>query len=329
MTQQGDCLVAECLVTGAAGFIGSHLAEALAAAGHVVVGVDNFDALYPRAAKEANLAELPAGAMAAFYEADVRDEAAMARIMADHSVTAVFHLAARGGVRPSINSPADYVDINIRGTLSVLEAARRTGVQKFLFASSSSVYGLCGDLPFHEGQALLSPASPYAATKIAGEALCHTYHHVHGLHVTCLRLFTVYGPRQRPDLAISSFVRRMLAGEPVPVYGDGTSSRDYTFVGDVVRGFVAALNGDWGFQVVNLASGRPVGLLELVKTLGEILNAEPKIDWQPAQPGDVPHTWGDVTRAWELMRWQPRVTLKEGLAAFVEWYRRQAERGRS
>lgn len=327
MTPQGDCLVAECLVTGAAGFIGSHLVEGLAAAGHAVVGVDNFDTLYARAAKEANLAELAAGTMVAFYEADVRDEAAMARIMADHSVTAVFHLAARGGVRPSVNRPADYVDINIRGTLSVLEAARQTGVQKFVFASSSSVYGLGDDIPFREGQALLSPASPYAATKIAGEALCHTYHHLHGLQVTCLRLFTVYGPRQRPDLAVNSFVRQMLAGQPVALYGDGTSSRDYTFVGDVVRGFVAALDKDWGFQIINLASGRPVGLLELVKTLGEILGVEPEIRFQPPQPGDVPHTWGDVTRARELLGWRPRVTLKEGLTAFVEWYRRRAEGG--
>ncbi|MCX7599170.1 MAG: GDP-mannose 4,6-dehydratase [Armatimonadetes bacterium] len=318
--------VANCLVTGAAGFIGSHLVEALAAAGHSVVGVDNFDPLYPREVKEANLAELAPGAMAAFYEVDVRDEAAMAQAMQEHCVAAVFHLAARGGVRPSIKAPAEYVDANIRGTLAVLEAARRVGVPKIIFASSSSVYGLQSELPFRESQALLSPASPYAATKIAGEALCHAYHHVHGLQVTCLRLFTVYGPRQRPDLAISSFVRRMLAGEAVPVYGDGTSSRDYTFVGDIVRGFVAALHGDWGFEIINLASGRAVRLIELVRAIGEVLGVEPRIQWEAPQPGDVPHTWGDVTRAKEVLGWQPLVTLREGLEAFVDWYRQREAR---
>jgi len=319
--------MANCLVTGAAGFIGSHLVEGLAAAGHVVVGVDNFDAFYPREVKQANLAELPAGAMDAFYEADVRDEDTMARLMATHSVTAVCHLAARGGVRPSIKSPTEYVDVNVRGALSVLEAARRVGVPKFLLASSSSVYGAHNELPFREDQPLLSPMSPYAATKIACEALCHTYHHVHGLQVTCLRLFTVYGPRQRPDLAISSFVRRMFAGEPVPIYGDGTSSRDYTFVGDVVRGFLAALEQDWGFQVVNLASGQPVSLMELVKALEAVLGVEARIEWLPAQPGDMPHTWGDIGRARDLLGWRPAVGLQEGLTAFVEWYRRRSAEG--
>lgn len=319
--------MAHCLVTGAAGFIGSHLVEGLAAAGHVVVGVDNFDVFYPRDIKKANLAELPAGAMAAFYEADVRDGAAMARIMAAHSVTAVFHLAARGGVRLSINRPVDYVDVNIGGTLSVLEAARRAGVSKFFLASSSSVYGVRNELPFREDQPLLGPASPYAATKIASEALCHTYHYVHGLQVTCLRLFTVYGPRQRPDLAISSFVGRMLAGQPVPIYGDGSSSRDYTFVSDIVRGFLAALDKDWGFEVINLASGRAVALMELLKVLEEVLGVKAVVEWLAPQPGDMPHTWGDVRRARELLGWQPSVSLEEGLAAFVEWYRRRSGLG--
>lgn len=320
---QGWNAVMRCLVTGAAGFIGSHLVEGLAAAGHCVVGVDNFDGSYPRDEKEANLAELPDAAMDAFYEVDVRDTHAMAQLITTHRVDAVFHLAARAGVRPSVQAPTEYLDTNVNGTLSVLEACRNTNVGKFLLASSSSVYGAQGDLPFREDHALLTPLSPYAVTKIAAEALCHTYHHLYGLHVTCLRLFTVYGPRQRPDLAINSFVRRMLAGQPIPIYGDGSSSRDYTFVGDIVRGFVAALDEDWGFEIINLASGRPVTLLSLVEAIEDTLGVTAVREKLPPQHGDMAHTWGDITRANELLGWSPQVSLKEGLAIFVEWYRRR------
>ncbi len=310
------------MVTGAAGFIGSHVAEALIAQGWQVVGVDNFDPYYPREEKEKNLAEAAEELRAGFVEADIRDAGAMERLMADRGVELVLHLAAKAGVRPSIQMPAQYMDVNVRGTATVLEAARKVGVKRVIFASSSSVYGRENDLPFRETQPVQSPMSPYAASKIAAEAVCYTFHHLYDMHITCLRFFTVYGPRQRPDLAINKFVRLMYAGEPIPMFGDGTTSRDYTFIADIVRGVLAAVERDMPWAVINLGSSRPVKLRELIAALERVTGIEAQINQLPAQPGDMPHTYADITRARELLGWEPEVALDDGLAAFLQWWRR-------
>ncbi|MBC7287336.1 MAG: SDR family NAD(P)-dependent oxidoreductase [Armatimonadetes bacterium] len=313
--------MATAMVTGAAGFIGSHVADALAAAGWEVVGVDNFDPYYPRELKEANLKEVSPAVRDGFIEADIRDAQAMESIIGERKVEVIVHLAAKAGVRPSIAAPAEYMDVNIGGTVALLEAARKAGVREVIFASSSSVYGRENQVPFRETQPVQSPMSPYAASKIAGEALCYTYHHLYNIHITCLRLFTVYGPRQRPDLAINKFVRLMFAGEPIPVFGDGTTSRDYTYVGDIVRGILAAIDRNLEYAVINLGNSRPVKLMELIEALERVTGVEAKIEHLPPQPGDMPHTYADITRARELLNWQPEVSLDEGLAEFVRWWR--------
>jgi len=309
------------LITGAAGFIGSHASEEFARHGWRVTGLDNFDPYYPRPEKEANLSEMLPEARERFHEADIRDQDRVGEILEHNEVSVVVHLAAKAGVRPSIQAPGDYMDVNVRGTVSVLEAARRCGVQRFIFASSSSVYGSGNDLPFHEDQPIATPLSPYAASKIAGEAICYTYHHLYGLPITCLRFFTVFGPRQRPDLAINKFVRLVFAGEKIPRYGDGSSSRDYTFVGDVVRGVRLAAERDLGFSIINLGNSRPLTLSELIAAVERVTDRPAAIEQLPPQPGDMVHTYADVTRAHELLGWQPTTPFDDGLAAFVEWWR--------
>jgi UDP-glucuronate 4-epimerase len=311
------------LVTGAAGFIGSHVCEDLARSGWRVVGVDNFAPFYPRAEKEANLAEMIPEAREHFFEADIRDEPRMAELLAEHQVDLVVHLAAMAGVRPSIEQPTTYMDVNVGGTVSLLEAARKAGVKRFIFASSSSVYGSRNTLPFREDQPVQTPMSPYAASKIAGEAICYTYHHLHHIPITCLRFFTVYGPRQRPDLAINKFVRLMFADEPLPVYGDGTSSRDYTFISDIVAGVRAAAERDLGFAIINLGNSQPVNLDELIRALESVTGLTAKIEHLPSQPGDMQHTCADITRAQMLLDWRPTTPLEDGLRLFVEWWKRR------
>ncbi len=316
--------MAKILVTGAAGFIGSHVTQALTASGQSVVGVDNFDPFYPRAQKEANLAALGErctdGARISFCEVDIRDQDAMAAIMAEHDVRGIVHLAAKAGVRPSLAAPIDYVDVNVAGTVSVLEAARKVGIARIVFVSSSSVYGAANAVPFREDQPVQSPMSPYAASKIAAESMCYAYHHLYGTGIACLRFFTVYGPRQRPDLAINSFVRRMAAGEPIQVYGDGGSTRDYTFVGDIVAGVLASLDRDLGFEIINLGSAHPISVLDLIAALRDVTGLEPRIEHLPEMPGDMPHTFADISRAKALLGWAPKVPLHEGLEAFVQWW---------
>jgi len=311
------------LVTGAAGFIGSHVCEELAAHGWRVVGIDNFDPYYPRAEKEANLAEMPPLARAGFREGDIRDGDLLASLMTKEEVAVVVHLAAKAGVRPSLEAPAEYMDVNVRGTAQMLEAARRAGVEKFIFASSSSVYGAGNELPFREDQPVQTPLSPYAASKIAGEALCHTYHHVYGLPITCLRFFTVFGPRQRPDLAINKFVRLAFEGKPIPMFGDGTSSRDYTYVGDIARGVRLAIERDLDFALINLGNSQPLTLRQLIEAVGRVTGKKLEVEQLPSQPGDMPHTYADISRAAELLGWQPTTSFDEGLQAFVQWWRRR------
>ncbi|HZL99800.1 MAG TPA: NAD-dependent epimerase/dehydratase family protein [Planctomycetota bacterium] len=308
------------LVTGAAGFIGSHLSEALLARGDRVVGFDNFNAFYDPAIKRGNAALLSARAGFALVEGDIRDASAVARVFAEHHPTSVVHLAAMAGVRPSLQDPALYHDVNCTGTAVLLQAARAAGVGRFVFGSSSSVYGGNPKVPFHEDDDVSRPVSPYAATKRANELTCWTFHHLYGMDIACLRFFTVYGPRQRPEMAIHKFVRLTAAGQPLPLFGDGRSERDYTYIDDILDGLLKAHDRSRGFRIYNLGESRTVSLRELVAAIGRALGREPRVDWQPVQPGDVPRTFADITRARAELGYDPRVGLEEGLARFVAWF---------
>ncbi len=310
------------LLTGAAGFIGSHVAEALTARGDAVVGLDNFDPFYPRDVKERNLAGLRGRAGFTFVEGDVRD-AALVRSLVDGETTVV-HLAARAGVRPSIEQPGEYVSCNVDGTVAVLEAARAAAARGFVFGGSSSVYGDSAPVPFREDWAATDPISPYAATKRAGELLCATYAHLFGLHTLSLRFFTVYGPRQRPDLAIHRFTRLMAEGRPVPRFGDGSTERDYTWVDDIVRGVVAAVDrvrtAPPVFDIVNLGGSRTTRLDRLIALIAGALGVTPVIEERPAQPGDVRRTCADVGKAGRLLGYRPLTPVEDGIPRFVRWY---------
>jgi UDP-glucuronate 4-epimerase len=315
------------VVTGAAGFIGSHLSERLCARGDEVVGFDNFDPFYPRATKEKNLAALRAEARFAFVEGDVRDAAALGRAFGGARVDVVVHLAALAGVRPSLAEPARYADVNLVGTQRVLDAARAAGVRRFVFASSSSVYGGDSEPPFKESDLCLKPLSPYASTKRAGELMLFTAHHLYAVDVSCLRFFTVYGPRQRPDLAIHKFGRLIGAGQPIPLFGDGSTSRDYTFVDDIVDGVVASIDEAvtaLGFRIYNLGGSRTTTLLGLVELLSQALGKKAIVDWQPEQPGDMKRTLADVTLSARALGYAPKVPIEEGIARFVAWLRAQS-----
>ncbi len=311
------------LVTGAAGFIGSHLSEALVARGERVIGIDNFDPYYDPAIKRRNVAGLLAGEGFTLIEGDICDPQALNAAFAAGDVAGVIHLAAKAGVRPSIEAPVAYARANVEGTAALLEAARVRGVERFVFGSSSSVYGAANEVPFSEDQRIDRPISPYAATKVAGEALCHTWHHLYGIPMVLLRFFTVYGPRQRPDLAISKFVRLLEAGEPIPQFGDGSSSRDYTYIADIVRGITAAYDSDLRFEIINLGSSAPVRLDEMIAAVGAAVGVEPAVRVLDDQPGDVPRTFASVEHARELLGWEPEWSLADGLREFVAWYRAQ------
>jgi len=310
------------LLTGVAGFIGSHVAEELLLCGHRVVGLDSFDPFYPRAVKEKNLERVLADPSFAFIGADIRDREALGAVPAD--IDAIVHLAALAGVRPSIQNPAAYMDVNVVGTGTLLDFARELGVRSFVFASSSSVYGERERGPFNEDDPVDHPISPYAATKKAGELIAHTYHHLFDLDVLCLRFFTVYGPRQRPDLAIHKFARLMDAGRPIPVYGDGSTQRDYTYVDDILDGILAAMELAPGFEIFNLGGAETTALADLVRWLAAELEVEPRIDYLPDQPGDVPITYADVGKAGRLLGYSPKVPIREGLRRFVAWYRERS-----
>jgi len=318
------------LLTGGAGFIGSNLAEALLARGVALTIVDNLDSFYPAAWKKGNLEAIRQVGSFEFFEADICDANALRQVFARSRPEAVIHLAARAGVRPSIKQPVLYEQVNISGTVKLLELCREFGVKKFLFGSSSSVYGATSQSPFSEDQVELRPISPYAATKLAGEMLCYTYAHLFNLPVICLRFFTVYGPRQRPDLAIHKFTALMEAGRPVPIFGDGSTGRDYTFVDDIVAGILAALERtpqiDHGapFEVFNLGNSHPVKLAELVELLERFTGRKAIREQKPLQPGDVPLTWADISKASKALGYKPATGLEEGLTRFVAWYRSTA-----
>jgi UDP-glucuronate 4-epimerase len=309
------------LVTGAAGFIGSHVVERLLARGDRVVGLDGFDPFYPRPVKERNLEGARADPAFELVEADLRDPDALLTLFERVRPAGVVHLAAKAGVRPSIQDPAAYVDTNVRGTMNILSACAARPPAHLVFASSSSVYGDTAKVPFAEDDRTDEPASPYAATKKAGELLCFTYHRLLQLPVTCLRFFTVFGPRQRPDLAIHRFARLIDRGEPVPFFGDGSTSRDYTYVEDTVDGILAALDRPDGYQIYNLGRSDPVPLSKMLATLEAALGAHAVVNRMPEQPGDVRTTCADVRKAGERLGYSPRVSFEEGIRRFVAWYR--------
>ena len=308
------------LVTGGAGFIGSHVVDSLLANGDAVTVLDNFDPFYDRDIKERNIAAHRTNPRWRLIEADLRDAEALERLLTG-SFDAVVHLAAKGGVRPSIEAPLTYQDVNVRGTHNLLEAARRLRVPHVVFASSSSVYGVNPRVPWSEEDSVLQPISPYASTKVSGELLGHVYSHLYGFRFIVLRIFTAYGPRQRPDLAIHKFANLIAAGRPVPLYGDGRTRRDYTYVGDIVAGIVAALRYDRSqYEVINLGNSATVTLLEMIRALEEALGRSATIDRQPEQPGDVPQTWANVAKARELLGYEARTPFTEGIRRFAEWF---------
>ena len=308
------------LVTGGAGFIGSHVCERLLQEGHSVNILDDLNNFYPPAAKEANLQAIAQEGAYAFYYGDISDEARVAEVFEESRPDAVIHLAARAGVRPSLDQPLLYGKVNVQGTIALLEACRRQGVRKFVFASSSSIYGIANQVPFREDDCVNMPVSPYAATKIAGEKIAYTYAHLYGLHVVCLRLFTVYGPRQRPDLAIRKFITMIGSGQPIPVYGDGSTGRDYTFVGDTVEGIMAALAYDCSYEVFNLGNSHPVRLIDLIRTIEAALGQKAEIQWLPDQAGDVPITYADISKAQKLLKYCPQTPLRQGIDRFLNWH---------
>ena len=307
------------LVTGGAGFIGSHLVEKLLSLGHDVAILDDFNDFYDPQIKRQNIAAVAKDV--AIHHLDLRDSGAVRNLFHREKFEAIGHLAARAGVRPSIQNPQLYYDTNVDGTLHLLDAARVTGVERFIFASSSSVYGNSKTVPFSEDRQLIQTLSPYGATKIAGESLCSTYSHLYGMRVVALRYFTVYGPRQRPDLAIHQFTRRIHAGKPIDQFGDGTTRRDYTYIDDIIQGTMAALKYDGPmFDIFNLGENETIQLRDLIAGIENALGEKAKINRLPEQPGDMPVTYADISKARKLLGYNPSTRLSDGLPRFIEWF---------
>ena len=308
------------LITGGAGFIGSHLAERLLDAGRRVVVLDSFDTFYDPSLKRANVAAVLGRGGYRLVEGDIRDAAVLEALFAAERPETVVHLAARAGVRPSLADPVLYSSVNLDGTTRLLEACRRHGTRRFIFGSSSSVYGNNPKVPFAEADPVDHPISPYAATKKAGELLCHVYHRLCGMDVACLRFFTVYGPRQRPEMAIRRFTALLTAGQEIEQYGDGSSARDYTYVTDIVEGIERAIERVSGYRVWNLGGSRTVSLAELVRKIADGMGRTPRVRQLPPQPGDVERTWADISRARADLGWEPRIDIDRGLRLFLEWF---------
>ena len=311
------------LVTGGAGFIGSHVCERLLGAGHAVWAFDDLTDFYEPQLKRGNLRDIQSLAKPfEFVHGDLVDRAALEDLFRSVKFDQVVHLAARAGVRPSLAEPALYQRVNVEGTVNILEAARLNGVKKITLASSSSVYGVNAKVPFAESDPIFSAISPYAASKLACEALGHVYHHIYGLDVVMLRFFTVYGPRQRPDLAIHKFASLISSGQPIPVFGDGSTARDYTYVTDIVDGVMACTRKEFGYEIFNLGESQVVKLSELIALLEAALGRSAVINRQPAQPGDVPITFADVSKARAQLGYDPRVRIAQGIPLFVDWFRK-------
>jgi UDP-glucuronate 4-epimerase len=311
------------LVTGGAGFIGSHLCERLLEEGHSVICLDNFDSYYDPNLKIRNVEEISNKYPGPFtmVTGDIRNRDHLTELFKKNRIDAVFHLAARAGVRPSIVDPLLYEDVNLRGTITLLEVCKEFGMKNFIFASSSSVYGENQRVPFSETDLDIQPISPYGATKRAGELLCYSYHHLYGIHIACLRIFTAYGPRQRPEMAIHKFTSLMDQGKEIPMYGDGSSKRDYTYIDDLIDGMMAVLQRHKGFEIYNLGESRTTSLKELIQMIEGSLGKKAKIQMLEPQPGDVSITYADITKAKRLLNYQPKIEMEEGIKRFVEWYK--------
>ncbi|HQZ96272.1 MAG TPA: SDR family NAD(P)-dependent oxidoreductase [Pyrinomonadaceae bacterium] len=310
------------LVTGGAGFIGSHLVDRLLSEGswHVTV-VDDFNDFYPPAIKRANIADHLKSENYRLIEADIRDDEKLAEIFGETKFDVIAHLAARAGVRPSLSEPKLYMETNINGTVNLLELAREHGIKQFVFGSSSSVYGINEKVPFAEDDRIFQPISPYAATKAAGELICHTYSHLYDIRTVCLRFFTVFGARQRPDLAIHKFSKLISEGKTIQVFGDGSSRRDYTYIDDIIEGVRAAIDYDKSIhEVFNLGESQTVTLSELIELIEQSLDLHAIIDRQPWQPGDVPATYADITKSRQLLDYNPKTKIQDGIPKFVEWF---------
>ena len=316
--------------TGGAGFIGSSTEEKLLTLGYDVITIDNLDSYYDIKLKEANLKKVQdkadkLGRKFTFIRGDIRDKDLITKIYQENDIDATIAWAALAGVRPSITDPLSYVDVNIGGLMNILEALRNSAKRKLVFISSSSVYGNNKNIPFKESDIVDRPISPYAATKKSGELLCHTYHHLFDIDVHCLRYFTVYGPRQRPDLAINKFTRLMLEGEKIPMFGDGETARDYTYIDDIVDGTIRSMEylliHDKVYDIFNLGSDHPIKLIEMIQTIADVLKVEPKIERLPMQAGDVDLTYSDISHAKEVLGYDPKTSFKEGIERFVAWYK--------
>ena len=311
------------LVTGGAGFIGSHLVDRLLSEGDWRISVvDDFNDFYSPSIKRENIREHLANERYKLVEADIRNSASLEKAFAETHFDCIVHLAARAGVRPSLKEPRLYVETNVNGTMTMLEMARRNGVKQFVFGSSSSVYGVNEKVPFAEEDPIFNPISPYAATKAAGELICHTYAHLYDVRIVCLRFFTVYGARQRPDLAIHKFAKLISEGKPIPVFGDGSTRRDYTHIDDIIAGVRAAVDYDrTNYEVINLGESRTVELRELIALIENELGTRAEIDRQPPQPGDVPQTFADISKARRLLNYHPQTQIEVGIERFIEWFK--------
>lgn len=311
----------EILVTGGAGFIGSHLTERLLERGDKVVVIDNLNDYYNPRIKEQNISKSMKSSNLTFIKGDIIDIKLLQKIFEDNSFDVIVHLAARAGVRASLEQPLLYEEVNCKGTMQLLEMARRHQVKRFVFASSSSVYGNVRETPFKEDARIDRPVSPYAATKAAGELYCHNYHHLFGISCTALRFFTVYGPRQRPDMAIHKFAMMIDQGKTIPFYGDGSTARDYTFYTDIIDGVVAAIDRDLGFEIINLGESRTTTLSTLVGIIEKELGKKAELNKLPIQPGDVEITFADVSKARRLLDYKPSTTIEDGVHRFIEWFK--------
>jgi UDP-glucuronate 4-epimerase len=312
------------LVTGSAGFIGSHLSEKLLELGHDIIGLDNFNHYYDPLIKRKNIAAAEANPQYTLIEGDIRDENLLNHLFTTYKIDAVAHIAALAGVRSSIEKPLEYIDVDIKGTVNLLEHSRIYNVKKFIYASTSSVYGL-NSAPFQESDSISSPISPYAAAKHAGELFCHTYHSLYGLPIVCLRFFTVYGPRQRPEMAIHYFTRSIEEGKPIAIFGDGSSSRDYTYVEDIVNGIVASIQLNCAFEIFNLGNSSPVKLNYLIDLIEKELGKPAHRKYIAMQSGDVEHTCADITKSKAILGYNPSVSIEEGIQRFVYWFKKEGD----
>lgn len=315
------------VVTGGAGFIGSHLCEKLISLGLKIICIDNFDDFYSPGIKEDNILKIINNNNFKLYRSDITSLTQMEKIFSENSIDTVIHLAARAGVRPSIQNPILYERVNVLGTMNLLECCKRYNISKFIFASSSSVYGGNKKIPFSEKDNVDHPVSPYAATKKAGELICYTYHNLYKISIFCFRLFTVYGPRQRPEMAIHKFTRQILKGEDIEIYGDGSSSRDYTYIDDVISGILSSLEQIGGFEIINLGNSNTVKLIDLIRLIEITTGEKGNLKFTKSQPGDVFITCADIRKARKMLKYLPKTNIKEGLVKFVNWYKEKKKEG--